>query len=220
MPVIIGLLVLVSVVYQFFFRYEHWNSQEREGVVYERDNLTGQVRVMQPGEKVDLTARLLGSPATGTPVPEVSPITQAMTQPQKNGNQTDEAFNLVNISVPAHQTSQADNLGIATSPPVPHGIQTPAQYVSRQIDLNKDGLAEEVIQNILAQDGLIDISVVQGGKEIFYGRGKSIQVLPTRRYGWADLALNTDDWKPSYYRYNPKLDGYELVDKIPKGLSR
>ncbi len=211
MPVIIGLLVLVGVVYQFFFRYEHWNSQEREGVVYERDNLTGEVRVMRPGEKIDLTARLLGTSTTdsgtvGAPVPE----TAVTNQPLNQGGNTGEVFNLVTVTDSAQKTLQ----------PVQPEAHTQGQYVSRQVDLNKDGLAEEVIQNILAQDGLIDISVVQGGKEIFYGRGKSIQVLPTRQYGWADLALTTDDWKPSYYRYNPKLDGYELVDKLPKGLSR
>ena len=35
MPLVIGLLIVVATIYQLFFRYESWESDEKPGVIYE-----------------------------------------------------------------------------------------------------------------------------------------------------------------------------------------
>ena len=52
MPLIIMVLVSSLAIFQMFFRYEHWNSEKYDGVVYERDALTGEIHVLQPGQEV------------------------------------------------------------------------------------------------------------------------------------------------------------------------
>lgn len=87
--------------------------------------------------------------------------------------------------------------------------ESPRPFAIRQIDLNDDGKEEEVIQNAVHSDGLLDISIVKGGREIFFGRGKQVSLLPTRSGGWSDIALKTGKSGLKVFRYNAAQDFYK-----------
>jgi hypothetical protein len=52
-------LVMIAAVYQFFFRYERWPSENKPGVMYEHDSLTGSTHIIEPGSKASVFARIL-----------------------------------------------------------------------------------------------------------------------------------------------------------------
>jgi len=77
--------------------------------------------------------------------------------------------------------------------------------------LDEDGSPEQIIQSVTANDGFLDISVIKNGRELFYARGKQLQILPSKKHGWADLALVTQHSKlKNVYRFDKKQDGYVL----------
>lgn len=225
MSVVIGILVLCLAVFQLFFRYDHWPSREVDGAVYERDSLTGEVYVVRPGDPVDPVARLLGQHDT----PDATvPVPQAPAAASKTGD-AGEVATLATIGEKI-RNMKAIRKGreffglsmVATSrgvPPEPGmGSNSPARhYVTRKIDLNRDGTDEEIIQRITANDGLIDISIVQpSGRELLYGRGQALHILSSRRLGWSDLALETGANTEVFYRYNPKIDSYQRVERLER----
>ena len=87
-----------------------------------------------------------------------------------------------------------------------------APYAVQKMDLNHDGANEDIIQSASRQDGLLDISIVQNGREIFFGRGRQIALLPGRtRDGWADIALQAHGKVIGVFRYNPAQDVYTVI---------
>jgi hypothetical protein len=104
----------------------------------------------------------------------------------------------------------------AATPPVPHRVRVEnvsevhaAPFAVRKIDLNRDGSNEEIIQSADGEDGLLNISIVQNGREIFFGRGRQIALLPSRTFeGWADIALKANGRVIGVFRYNPRQDAY------------
>lgn len=104
----------------------------------------------------------------------------------------------------------APNAQAAKAPSPPKKVATiPRQGTSTQaMDLNRDGSDEHIIQTPRA-DGHINISVVSEGKEILFGQGQQLQVLPTRRQGWSDLAvMNTKSGQRHVYQFDPKTQSY------------
>jgi|GEM_PF-2869802 len=90
----------------------------------------------------------------------------------------------------------------------------PRPYGTRKVDLDQDGSTEDIIQSAEGHDGLIDISIVKNGKEIFYGRGRQLTVLPSQSmYGWRDIALKAHGKIIGIYRYNPSENAYSALDK-------
>lgn len=104
----------------------------------------------------------------------------------------------------------------AATPPVPRRMRIEnvaevrvAPFAVRKIDLNQDGSKEEIIQSAEGEDGLLSISIVQNGREIFFGRGRQIALLPSRTSeGWADIALKANGKIIGVFRYNPQQDAY------------
>jgi hypothetical protein len=108
----------------------------------------------------------------------------------------------------------------SSAPPVPFNhadnVNTLADvskaFAIRQVDLNDDGSIEEIIQNATQADGLLDISIVKDGREIFFGRGKRISLLPSRSQGWSDIVLKMGVQTLQVFRYDPKKDAYRALD--------
>lgn len=226
MPLLIGLLIIVATVYQLFFRYESWPSEQKEGYAYEHDNLTGETRLLKAGVRVDVMARLLG-----TDKPGLSSSEQSSTQDEgfidrvdfQGANSEGGSVNLADnqqVEKVARPVPVPEEVVVATSePPVPMAMlaadveearESARPFAVKQVDLNRDGAAEEIIQNAVQSDGLLDISIVRGGREIFYGRGKQIALLPTRsNEGWSDIALKDGKKVLTVFRYNPKDANYK-----------
>jgi hypothetical protein len=217
MPVIIGLFILSLMVFQLFFRYSHWPSRDIDGVVYEHDTLSGQVHLIKPGEPIDPVARLLG-------------WYQANSVAQQGSRQTGSSSNLAEITRKIQDLkavrqnkelfalSMTDATRAETAPDKqqmpPEPVNKEPHFVSRKLDLNQDGTAEEVIQSISADDGLVDISIVRpSGQELLYERALSLHILSTRHLGWADISLQTDKNSETHFRYNPKVDAYQRVER-------
>ncbi len=229
MPLLVGLLILFAAVYQFFFRYEYWPSKDKEGVFYEHDNLTGATYKLQPGAKVNVVARIMGQDGiekAGSS--NGDSYFESMNRGDWPAGTEPEGAKPVSSQKPVSRGILEDGKAIpvpkeiivaTTAPPVPTAMlatdiddarQNTRPFAVRQIDLNRDGTAEEIIQNALQSDGLLDISIVKDGKEIFYGRGKQISLLSTRSVGgWADIALKIDGGKSQAYRYSPSEGNYK-----------
>lgn len=260
MPVVIGVLLVLLAGFQFFFRYEHWPSQKQDGVIYERDKLTGQTHIIQPGEKVDFLARVVGHYGNSQPVGEASverviashrqaespkafqqqanaAVLPIETKTEREAD--DEIYQLNMTEAPKRATQdklekqpgqdvkglddKALSLAQVEQRRLDRGkyaVSTPqavaSNAISRQFDLNQDGAAEQIIQSVGNADGFLDISIVKEGKEIFYARGRQLQILPTQNRGWLDLALLTQDTQTKQiYRYDNKTAAYVLVGKTP-----
>jgi hypothetical protein len=197
-PFLILLTLVGGLAYQLFFRYDHWTGGEQNQITYERDNLTGQTHLIKPGERIDFVKRLLGDRNWTAAAPEQSQET-VPTPANPDSRQT------------AQKASPA--LGASEDEPMLLSMIADPQGGARDVqaseDLNKDGASEQIIQTQTAGDGLTDISVVSGGRELFYGRGKKLLVLPSKRAGWSDLALNVGPNQHLLFRYNPAVEGYE-----------
>jgi hypothetical protein len=109
----------------------------------------------------------------------------------------------------------------SSSPPTPgsHRVNRVADvrarpYATRKIDLDQDGYQEEVIQSATGHDGLLDISIVKNGREIFFGRGRQLAVLPARNpSGWCDIVLKAGGKIMGVYRYNPVQNAYTSLSE-------
>lgn len=217
MPVLIALLLVLVTGFQLFFRYEQLPNREDNGVVYERDRLTGVTREIHPGDKVDFVDRLMGGKKDAIKTERVTAMLQDATF-----KKDDEAFQLNMTSSRKKETTEklvgVDPLE-ATEPPVPQATpqsHSPEQVVSRSFDLDDDGSPEQIIQSVTANDGYLDISVIKNGRELFYARGKQLQILPSKKHGWSDLALITQSSKlRNVYRFDKKQDGYVLKGHMP-----
>jgi len=237
MRALVGALILSAVAYQLFFRYEQIPVAGRDGAVYEHDNLTGATRTVKPGEETDWLSRLFGTPAGGAPGRFLKPLDLSRDWDNSDnkgesaaGDKTLDLTDAKEVAKAAKPVPVPNEVVVASSePPVPmmlaiedtepqiRGIETSREerpFAVRQVDLNKDGDAEEIIQNALQSDGLLDISIVRHGREIFYGRGKQISLLPSRSHeGWADVALKDGSNKIlTVFRYNPKDAVYKAFE--------
>jgi hypothetical protein len=218
----IGLLIMAAVVYQFFFRYEHWPSKDREGVFYEHDNLSGDTYEMKPGARATLFGRIIDSNEPGgrflEPLDRDRALSDRPVEPSDNSgiNLLDEK----EVASAAQAVPVPRDVIVATSaPPVPIAMMATDEPVEskpfaiRQVDLNKDGSSEEIIQNAVQSDGLLDISIVKGGREIFFGRGKQVALLPSRgASGWTDIALKSSKGL-KVFRYDTHTDLYKALSR-------
>ncbi|MGE0201560.1 MAG: hypothetical protein AB7P76_11405 [Candidatus Melainabacteria bacterium] len=226
-------LIMFVIAFQLFFRYDYWNSKDDDGVVYERDKLTGEVHIIRPGERVDFLSRVVGkhigssldsrhpdrdktdkkshvSPAGGHPEDlDDTDGTDNGDAPIPEAPQTmamvDEA------SVPVVATTRP-----TAKTPAGDTEKTPAASgegyaLNKSLDLNKDGAMEKLIKTA-EPGGDTSISIVTAsGKEIFFARGKGIHILATRMEGWPDLALRQPGQSQQFYRFNPKSELYEVI---------
>jgi hypothetical protein len=262
MPVVLSVFAAVLILFQLFFRYDTWHSENQDGLVYERDRLSGETHLIHPGQKIALTDRILGiypddsvsneqpplpqASVSQTPARNLAPIpiqaepqaqdsTEASTKPQtttglaanpvqqaapskKEGQKTiatepTQAYqlNMVSTSKPATtdklRNSHAEDLEIYPEP------QDTRSY---PYDLNHDGSREQIIQSVTANDGLLDISVTQSGREVLFTRGKQLQILPSKQSGWADLALMTQNkTHKNWYRFDRSQQTYVLIGTLP-----
>lgn len=236
MPVIIGLLIVVAAVYQLFFRYEDWQDDQKPGMVYEHDNLTGQTRVIKPGAHLNVFARIMGQGGQGG-IGEHHYLEPFKDDSQSQGQDADNAYDTTtslsstdSTSLDLHDSKQVEKVArpipiprevvvASSAPPVPHSatesmdaLDSAKPFAVRQVDLNRDGSVEEIIQNATQPDGLLDISIVKNGREIFFGRGKQISLLPSRNQGWADIALKMGAKTLQVFRYDAKDAAYRALD--------
>lgn len=242
MPVIIGLLIVVATIYQLFFRYESWESTEKPGLIYEHDNLTGETEMIKPGSRTSVFARILGTKGGNNegnwddnrliePFDHAGEAPNPPTSDPATTSQKPDATPSVNLQDPqqvekvARPVPTPREVVIASSaPPVPGrlhadhaeeviGNDESQPFAVRQVDLDADGSIEEIIQNATQSDGLLDISIVKNGREIFYGRAKQISLLPTRNQGWADIALKMGAKTLQVFRYDAKKSAYKALDE-------
>lgn len=241
MPVIIGLLIVVATIYQLFFRYESWESTEKPGLIYEHDNLTGETQMIKPGSRMSVFARILGKGGSGggsswdsqyiepfdhpgektETVASISPSTRPDASSSAPGVNLQDPQQVEKVARPVPIPREV--VIASSAPPVPGGSHALSQtedmvennaspFAVRQVDLDQDGSIEEIIQNATQSDGLLDISIVKNGREIFYGRGKQISLLPTRNQGWADIALKMGAKTLQVFRYDIKNSAYKAMD--------
>jgi len=190
------LVLIVALGYQLFFRFDYWNSQEKDGVVFERDNLTGQVRQIEPGRQTDWVARLL-------------PVAPGQPFDLNKLFQSPATFSLADTGTPeparqseaSHRHHKPDTTAETVPPPSPG-----AYFSIRQVDLNLDGQAEEIIQSDA------DISIVKNGREIFFGKGKELSILETKNTGWSDIALTMENGR-RFFRYSARSGSYETLEQ-------
>lgn len=238
MPMLVGVLVVLAVMYQLFFRYETWSSDDKPGVRYEHDTLTGETRMLKPGARVSVFARIFGdggSRGQGTrflePLDEeLARETDRKTEDSnlRSGKQDVElpidtahidlrnANHVEKVAAPVPVPKEV--IVASSAPPVPGGNMATESHGShpfavRQVDLDQDGTHEEIIQNAGHPDGLLDISVVKNGREIFFGRGQQISLLPTRNRGWADIALKQGGKRLQVFRYDVRTSAYKALEE-------
>lgn len=215
-PFLVAAALVAGLVYQVGFRYEHWVGGANREVTYERDNLTGETHTIRPGEKLDFFSRLLGNHKVSKKKDHDKDSSDEESENPSDNNDSDktlaenpkqpEAFAFTMVEAPL-KDKQAE-----ITPPVPTdtaATKQPSYVVKDGMDLNGDGSVEQVIQNKTADDGLLDISIVSGGRELFYSRGTKLQVLPAKHSGWSDLALTVNDKEKTIYRFSPEIEGYQ-----------
>ena len=243
MPVLVVLLLLIASTYQLFFRFDHWNDPNQAGVVYERDQLTGQVHRFTAGTRISLINRLTGEypdslqadttasvktpplPTETDPAPSPKnaatvmilgvstpgPDVQAQRAAEAQGSHvqiqvsepTPDVVPTVTASKkplsslfqkkppvpPAPSSSSRSNAKPATVSLAAPVVTTPLPQHEHRVDLNLDGAQEKIALTQSRNDGLLDIAIMDGQREVFYGRGQRLQVLGTRQNRWADVAL-------------------------------
>jgi hypothetical protein len=186
----IGVLIIVGVVYQLFFRYEHWRGGQDNVQLFERDGLTGAVRRIEPNATVNWLDRLLGKASQPSEL--------------KSPN-------------PAELPSAIQTPTVKSSDKIPRKTPTAStttSAVETTLDLNRDGQNEQRIETPVAGQPahLMDVSIVTtDGRELFYGKGSRLIVLPEQTAGWHDLLLEKPGSASEQYRYNPSMRTYELA---------
>ncbi|MEB3205909.1 MAG: hypothetical protein VKK59_01005 [Vampirovibrionales bacterium] len=186
----IGVLIVVGVVYQLFFRYEHWRGGQDNLQLFERDGFTGAVRRIEPNTTVNWLDRLLGKPSQPVDIKSSSPAESPSAIEKPTAKPSDKLH---------RKTPTAS---------------TTTSAVETALDLNRDGQNEQRIETPVAGQSahLMDVSIVTtDGRELFYGRGSRLSVLPEQTAGWFDLLLEKPGSAPHQYRYNPNSRTYEAA---------
>ena len=238
MPTLIVALIAMFIFYQMFFRFETHESDKDPGVMVERDSLTGHERVLKAGTKISVMDHLLGSEHNSEekdstmlrPWGADDKETKSGSIPAQNGappvpRSSDIDFeDHQQVEKVARPVPVPREVVIASSaPPVPApgameetesiaANTTAKPFAIRQVDLNQDGAKEEIIQNATQADGLLDISIVKNGREIFFGRGQQISLLPSTSQGWSDIVLKMGAKTLQIFRYDPKDSAYRALD--------
>ena len=123
---------------------------------------------------------------------------------QSNIHKPPEPENAIALAAHAPAPDSA-SIAAQSTPHVPH-----INYQQeKKVDLNLDGQSEKVSLH-RAPDGLLDIAIVQGQQEVFYGRGESLQILSHRSHGWSDIALIIPNEANQIFSYNPAKQTYEI----------
>lgn len=131
-------------------------------------------------------------PETNPPEPVMALVSHAATTPQKN-----EPLN----EIASQHTS-----------PLPTVETKKSVYQhEKKLDLNRDGRAEKITLHRSEADGLLDISIIQDQRELFYGRGESLQILAHQNHGWSDVALVLPNEPNQIFEYNATKQSYEMV---------
>jgi hypothetical protein len=231
MPMFIAALIVMALFYQMFFRYETYESDKRPGMKVERDTLTGDERVLKAGAKVSVFGHLFGSRGQGDESKLIQPWGAEQDDTLSTGSDVDSG-EPVNGRIDLNDQQVVEKVArpvpvprevvvASSAPPVPMAGNAEASeqiadvakpFAIRQVDLNKDGSTEEIIQNAVQADGLLDISIVKNGKEIFFARGQQISLLPSRSQGWSDIVLKMGAKTLQVFRYDPKDAAYRAMD--------
>ena len=263
MPVLVVLLLLIASTYQLFFRFDHWNDPNQSGVVFERDQLTGQVHLFTAGTRISLINRLTGeypdslqadaSSAKNPPLPsETDPALRSKSGepvmmlgvstpgPELQAQRAAEAqgttvqFQVTEPTSESVPTASASKKPMSSlfqkKPPVPTApsssrsnakpatvslaapiVTTPLPQHEHRVDLNLDGAQEKIALTQTRADGLLDIAIMDGQREVFYGRGQRLQVLGTRQNRWSDVALVMPSGDSQLFRYDANRQAYEVV---------
>ena len=232
MPMVVVVLVVLALFYQLFFRYETYESDKKPGIMVERDTLTGDEKVLKTGTKISVMGRLWGNGDSSADGESQLRPWNAGEDGEKPQEASAEDANNQRIDFNDHQLVEKvarpvpvprEVVVASSAPPVPmSGLGGDAHeadsddaarpFAIRQVDLNKDGTTEEIIQNATQPDGLLDISIVKNGREIFFGRGKQISLLPSRNQGWSDIVLKMGYKTLQVFRYDPKESAYRAMD--------
>lgn len=266
---ILVILIFLAILYQLFFRYDHWTGGPNNSILYERDSLTGKIRTILP--KLTLSSMIheadklhiphpadnpvsthlatMAEPALrqarvsiqkylsppASPEKESSPRHETVPLPGSASSETaenphGETFAFSMLEQQASTIKERARLALANGnpvgPPEPGKQRAPeVASVSGKLakasavpqksiskDLNSDGSDETIMMVKQSEDGLKDISVMSGMKEVFFGRGDKLTVLPSKKAGWYDLELAIKGKEPILYHYNPVLEGYEAQD--------
>lgn len=227
MAMLASILIVIAVMYQLFFRYDTWSSEEKPGVRYEHDNLTGETRMLKPDAKINVFARILGTDQNdGESSGFLEPLDDNLAEggeEKKSASSGLPGLGDLNLKDSKQVEKVARPVPVprevvvaSSAPPVPGGVTTPeyggTPFAVRQIDLDQDGSSEEIIQNAKQSDGMLDISIVKNGREIFFGRGQQISLLPTRSRGWADIALKLGSQTLQVFRYDVRSSTYKALE--------
>lgn len=233
MAMLASILIVIAVMYQLFFRYDTWSSEDKPGVRYEHDNLTGETRMLKPEAKVSVFARILGADqgdreSSGFLEPLNDNLAEGGEEKEKEKEKTSASSGLPGLGdLNLKDSKQVEKVArpvpvprevvvASSAPPVPGGVNTPeyggTPFAVRQIDLDQDGSSEEIIQNAKQSDGMLDISIVKNGREIFFARGQQISLLPTRSRGWADIALKLGSQTLQVFRYDVRSSTYKALE--------
>jgi hypothetical protein len=244
MPLLVLFLVVISTSYQFFFRFDHWTNPENPAIVYERDNLTGQVHQFKPGQSVPLISRITGhydaahhtsaqkesnrneplvaSAPSPNPARRLQQANSAPPVPEHHSGLQSQptAVAMPAIALPSTIQStqqsalQAASVNLAKTPqmvsPTP-STQPKGSYAENRVDLNQDGNDEKITLQQTHPDGLVDITILNGQREVFYGRGQRLQMLANRQHGWSDIALIGQQGQSLIFTYQPQQQEYVLA---------
>lgn len=235
MPLFIAALIVMALFYQMFFRYETHENDKKPGTMIERDTLTGDEHVLKAGAKISVIGRLLGNPDDNANDGNSKMLQPWGVDPDSNpttsGSDVDSPETPgANLDLNDHQQVEKASRPVpvprevvvaSSAPPVPvaSNVEEPTlaaesakPFAIRQVDLNKDGSTEEIIQNADKSDGMLDISIVKNGREIFFGRGQQISLLPSSNQGWSDIVLKMGAKTLQVFRYDPKDAAYRALD--------
>lgn len=241
-PTLIVLGLVAAVVYHVGFRFDHWMGGPQNTVVFERDRLTGVVRQITPQNAPHWLDRVLGrvkdpasekiaaqhlvaentqpEPTTTEPQNDgwaLSMVERTTTPPKGTPPSTEAKHKTAEPASTLNPKSAAAKLiHPKTGQPIRHLPAPKAPHAATgNEDLNRDGVGEQVFATRTFSDGLLDISVTNyDGKELFYGRGNRLYILPSQHHGWQDIALEVSRGGDRMtYRYSTALQGYELINR-------
>lgn len=179
----------------------HSSSQSHQLPIQKRTSAPVPLEELSlPPEPVNALAR-----EATTSAPNLHPSHQASPVPPE----PTEALSLAAVSHHPQDTKEQAHHLQQPAHHKPTATQTAPYQQEKKVDLNRDGQPEKVTLH-RAQDGLLDIAILQGQQEVFYGRGESLQILSHRNHGWSDIALVIPGETNQIFGYNPTKQAYQV----------